>query len=247
MDMKNKSVTFNTITGTLLAALTLVFCAVTQASSHPHEPTPQVSVSAVGEVDAIPDIAIIHGQVITIAKTAEQALNEAQIQRGSVIKFVLTGLGVKKEDLQAAQVLVAPEWNYPRNKPRELKGYKAQAKFTVKLRDLDVLSTLYSGLAKAGVNDLRPASFDFSNRDELELEAISAAVEKAKKKAKAALSPLGDKVGKAVSVNVNTHWQRPPVLHARMAMSAEADASKASVNVGNHTITANVNVSFTIK
>lgn len=206
-----------------------------------------VSVSATGSVEATPDIAIMKGRIVEEHKLAEQALSSAQIKLDKVIKYLLEQ-GVAEEDIQAAQVLINHKWFYPRNKPKELVGFEALANFTAKIRSIHLLSSVYSGLIDAGATEIEPTRFDFSNRDELELKAISSAVVIARKKAQAGLTPLGNKVGDLLNLNINTNWQQPVMYRQERAamMSVQMD-SQPELNVGNHTLQTSVNATFAVK
>ncbi|WP_439135030.1 SIMPL domain-containing protein [Pseudomaricurvus sp.] len=235
------------------SAVTLLCCVLSiglyAASAQAEDQTPQVSSSATGVIEATPDIAIMNGKVMVQEETPEKAVSEARIKLDNVIRYIKSE-GVKAEDLQAAQVLVNPIWHYQKDKPRQLTGYQAYADFTAKVRDVRKLSALYGGLIKAGVTELNPTSFDFSLREDLELQAISKAVELAKKKAEAGLKPLGQQVGDVLSMNVDTRWQQPPMYKtSRMVMSAEADMVGAApeVNIGNQAIQATISVTFEVK
>lgn len=208
---------------------------------------PQVSSSGLGVIEAQPDIAIISGRVTVQQDTPEEAVEVARDKLDRIIK-ALSKKGIASQDLQAAEVLVNPQYHYPRNKPRELSGYQASANFSAKLRELTKLSELYGVLFKAGATQLEPTRFDFSHRDELELQAITKAVEIAKRKAQAGLKPLGQKVGDVLLLNVDTRWHQPPMYKgARMAMMSEAADAAPQVNVGDRRIEATVSATFAIR
>jgi len=205
----------------------------------------QVSVSANGEIAALPDIALVQGRIVSQEKTAKQALLIAQEKLSDLIDFAVAQ-GLVSEDVHAAQVQVSPQWHYPKNKPRQISGYQGHAEFTITLRELALLSSLYGGLVDAGANDLRPTQFEFSEREALELQAITQAVSRAQRKANAALMPLQEKTGEVLSINVDTQWHRPQPRLMRMEMASDAKGAAPKVNVGKQTITANVSVSFAI-
>lgn len=228
----------NTRTLALLACL-LCFSAGSQAGER------QVSVSASGEIAALPDIAIVQGRIVSQEKTAKRALLSAQEKLSRLIDYAVAN-GLTTEDVHAAQVQVSPQWHYPKNKPRQISGYQGHAEFTITLRELAALSSLYTGLVEAGANDLRPTTFEFSERESLELKAIAQAVAKAQRKATAALKPLQEEVAEVISVNVDTQWHRPQPRLMRMEMASDAKSAAPKVNVGKQTITANVSVVFAI-
>ena len=208
---------------------------------------PQVSSSGLGVIEAQPDIAIVSGRITVQQDTPEEAVDVARSKLDRIIK-ALKHSGIHSQDLQAAEVLVNPQYHYPRNQPRELSGYQASANFSAKLRELAKLSELYGVLFKAGATELQPTQFDFSNRDDLELQAITKAVEIAKRKAQAGLKPLDQKVGDVLMLNVDTRWHQPPMYKGtRMAMMSEAADTGPQVNVGDRRIEATVSATFAIR
>lgn len=227
--------------------LILVVCASLSPVSLAAEPR-LVSTSANGEVEATPDIAIVQGRVVEERQDADEAVRLVQKKLDGLIGY-LQGRNIATADIRAAQILVDPKWHYPRNQPRQLTGYEARGEFTVKVRNVALLARLFGGLVDAGASELQPTRFDFSNREELELQAIAEAVRQARAKAVAALAPLGATVGDIHNLGVNTQWQQPPVMRhdgaALMSMAKAADAAP-QINIGNHTISANVNASFRI-
>lgn len=228
------------------ALMAAVFVFLPTATSHAAD-RPQVSSSAQGVIEAQPDIAMVSGRVTVQQTTPDEAVGSARDKLDRIIK-ALKKSGIEPKDLQAAQVLVNPQYHYPRDKPRQLSGYQASASFTAKLRDITRLSSLYGVLFKAGATELQPTQFDFSDREALELQAISKAVEFAKRKAQAGVKPLGQEVGDVLVLNVDTRWHQPPMYKgARMAMMSEADSSGPQVNVGDRKIEATVSATFAIE
>jgi uncharacterized protein YggE len=205
-----------------------------------------VSTSAVGEIESLPDIVLVSGRVSVIEKNAERAISKAQQSLDSVIKFI-ESQKIPAKDLQAASIMVQPQWYYSRNQPREITGYQAYAPFKLRLQQIEKLSSLYSGLPDAGANELNKIEFDFSDRQALELKAIEKAVKLAKQKAHVAASALDQSIGKALRIRIDTRWNQPVMPQMRMAMKAEADAAPPRVNVGNHKLSATVNVDFELK
>lgn len=225
-----------------VAALVVVPTAATYAMDDP-----QVSSSGSGVVEAQPDTAIVNGHITIQRDTPEEAVNSAREKLDQVIK-ALAKIGIDSRDIQAAQVLVNPQYRYQRDKPRQLSGYQGRANFSAKLRDLEKLSHLYGVVFKAGATELQPTQFEFSNRDDLELQAIAKAVAKAKRKAEASLKPLGQKIGQVLLLNVDTRWHQPPMYKgARMSMMTEAADAAPQVNVGDRKIEATVSATFSIR
>lgn len=234
--------------GMKIFMLSLICISSVACADGRNSPVPTVSSSGSGEVNAQPDEAMLSGDVVTEAPSADEAMTQVRKQLDKLIKKVLAQ-GIDSKDLQAAQVVVNPQWHYPRDKPRQLAGYQAKASFQIRLRQLDDLPSIYSVLADAGVTQLSPVSFQFSDRESLELKAIAKAVENARRKAQAGLTPLGQKVGDLQSLNINTQWQSPPIMRSssKMMLSDSAMESAPAVNVGEQSVTATVQTEFHVR
>lgn len=231
---------------TLFCLALLAGCGQAEPTGSTHSVT--VASSGTGKVSAEPDMAMIGGDIVVQSDSADKAMNDVRRKLDKLISKV-RAQGVEDKYIQAAQVRVSPRWQYNRNEPRSLAGFEGRASFQIRLLELDKLPSLYSVLAQAGVNDLRPATFDFSDRDTLELKAIALAVENARLKATAGLKPLGNSVGGLVSMSIDTNWQRPQVMQVRSAMMASdgAQESQPQVNVGEQTVSSTVQVVFSVK
>lgn len=236
----------NKVLMAIMLLLTVTACGQSSSAiGASDKPVPIVSVSATGEINASPDMAVITGRVSIQAETSSDAMEQARKQLEGVIRYV-EQQGIDMKDLHAAQILVRPEWHYPKKKPRLITGYLATGSFKLKLKDNAKLSQLYGGLVDAGANQVDAVSFEFSNYDDLELQAIARAVEKAKRKAQAGLTPVGQKVGAVKSLSINTHSQPRPMLRMA-AVAMESSASSPVVNVGEQTIKSTVSVDFFIQ
>jgi uncharacterized protein YggE len=209
-------------------------------------PSNIVSSNAVGEIESVPDIVIVSGRVSAVENNAERAITLAQDNLDSLIRLV-KNQKIPSSNLQAASVMVQPQWRYPKNKAREITGYQAYSPFTIRLHQIEKLSSLYVGLSGVGISEINQISFDFSDRQELELKAIKKAVVIAQNKAQAAASAVGQQIGSAKNIQINTRWNQPVMSRARTAMMAESDAVAPQINVGSHKLSATVQVDFELK
>ena len=229
------------LSGFLFANLLLLV-----ACSDGNPPTERtINTSATGSATATPDQASFSASIEAEHADAGQAMVEAQRNLDRVVQ-ALTKLDLPKEDYQAAEITINPTWEYPRSKPRKLVGYSASARFSVVLKDLKKLPSIYSAMSQLGVTGLSAPVFGYSNKQQLENEAIANAVEISRQKATAALRPLGNKPGDVVRLDVNTQWRQPAVFKAER-MSVMADAQEPAVHVGEHTISASVSVVFEVQ
>ncbi|WP_139379788.1 SIMPL domain-containing protein, partial [Zoogloea sp. LCSB751] len=66
----------------------------------------------------------------------------------------LESLGIKRSDVEAGNLVISPEYQYPQNKQPEMVGYRAQRQLAVKLYQLDKLSQLMDTALKAGLESV---------------------------------------------------------------------------------------------
>ena len=91
---------------------------------------------------------------VSVTALEKQGIKAKQQVDGKVAAFFgqLEGLGIKRSDVEAGNLVISPEYQYPQNKKPELVGYRAQRQLAVKLYQLDKLSELMDTALKAGWN-----------------------------------------------------------------------------------------------
>jgi uncharacterized protein YggE len=164
-----------------------------------------ISVSAVGEVYARPDLALISFSVVSEEKTAADALAKNSESMNKIIEF-LKNSGIEDKDLKTTTFRINPryEWHkteippYPEGK-RVLVGYEVTQSLQVKIRDMSKIGNLIEGATNAGVNKVGSLEFTFDDEDEFKKQAREIAIDKAKSKAKELAQQLGVVLGRITS------------------------------------------------
>jgi uncharacterized protein YggE len=105
------------------------------------------------------------------------------------------------------------------------------------------------GLVETGINNINNVEFKSSKLEIHKSEARKLAVQNAKLKAADFVSGLGQKVGKAFTINDNSPVDYPQPRYAAMAMKMADSAfgSNETLAVGEIEVTANVSVSFILE
>ena len=135
------------------------------------------------------------------------------------------------------------------------KKYFLRSKEVLKSKQFSLLvyDGLTAGKVMAALEDLDIANTylektEYSKMDELELELKSRAVKKAKKKADALTSPLGQKVGMAIHIVDNSQPYYPRYNQPRMEMKAMAmdvaEAEPLDIGFEKIRVESTVNVKF---
>lgn len=154
-------------------------------------------------------------------------------------------MNIPTADFKTKQVALNPQYDYEKKKT----SYNATQTVEIVLKDLSKYDELMEGLVQQGINRLDRVSFETSKLVQLQSEARKLAMKDAKVKAEDYVSVLGQKVGKAYTINDNTQVNYPRPMYAAMK-SASMDAAESSnetLAIGEIEVTANVSVSFVLE
>ena len=170
------------------------------------------SVSAEGEVVAIPDVAQFTFQVITQGGADIADLQTQNVEKtNNAIAFVKSQ-GVEGKDIKTQNFSLDPRYQYYNCSPRplgektevcpppEIVGYTITQTVQVKVRDFTTIGTIISGVVENGANSVSQLSFVIDNPDGEESKARAQAIEKAREKAKAVAKAGGFSVGRLLSI-----------------------------------------------
>ncbi|MBY6115821.1 SIMPL domain-containing protein [Mameliella alba] len=155
----------------------------------------RLTVSGEARVAAVPDMATISLGATGRGKTAVEAMNATS---GAVdaILATLRDLGIEARDIQTTQLRVGEQTRWDRERNEDIFiGYAASNTVRVRVRDLDGIGALLSGVLDDGANQLQSLSFGLQDpravEDEARRRAVADAMAKAKLYAEAAGVPLG--------------------------------------------------------
>lgn len=139
-----------------------------------------------------PDVVIIKFSV----KRLEPKTNVAFDLANDAVKNIQAYLKkIPDIDVNISRVTLRQHTVY-QNGVHEFRGYQAQVSFAVILRDLSVLETLLNGVIEAGANQVDSINFQTTRlkglRAQARIQAVEAAIEKAKVYCSAANKQLGE-------------------------------------------------------
>jgi len=206
-----------------------------------------ITISGKGSIFATPDIGQVVISVVREQKTASDAQREATTAANKVIEFV-ESKGVKKEDIKT-DYSIYPKYNYTQDRGQVLTGYEVRQSITVKIRDLDSISGILSGVVERGANEVGNLSFTIDNPDALKAEARVKAIKDAKEKAEALSKELGVRLGRIINFNESEGGIPPPIFYeARsLGIGGAAPAPSPVINPGENEIISNVSVTYEIR
>ncbi|MCG0277697.1 MAG: SIMPL domain-containing protein, partial [Thermanaeromonas sp.] len=155
-----------------------------------------ITVSGIGKVWAVPDIAEITVGVVTRGLTASQAQEENSRIMHAVIQK-LKEAGIEDVDLKTGELSLFPEYAPSPEKeevPR-IVAYRATSSLIVTVKPVQKAGQVVDAALAAGANQVHGLRFLVSSARELELEALSLAVQDARRKGEVVAQALGVKLG----------------------------------------------------
>ncbi|MEV3839505.1 SIMPL domain-containing protein [Aeromonas dhakensis] len=209
---------------------------------------PHLVVSGYAEQKAEPDMLTLN---VSVTALERQGIKAKQQVDGKVAAFFgqLEGLGIKRSDVEAGNLVISPEYQYPQNKKPELVGYRAQRQLAVKLYQLDKLSELMDTALKAGLESVSQIEYGLKTPQAMKEQARLGAVEDARSKAESLAKAFGMKLGKVYSVEYRNNTPMPIYSRAlkAAAMSPAADMMENSYQQQQISITDNVEAVFLLE
>ncbi|KUE79953.1 SIMPL domain-containing protein [Aeromonas schubertii] len=180
-----------------------------------------VSVSGVAERKVEPDMATLSVSVTALQKDGLKAKQQVDAKVAAFFGK-LEGLGIKRSDVDAGNLVVSPEYQYAPEKKPQLLGYRAQRQLSVRLYQLEKLSQLMETALGAGLETVSQIEYGLKDAKEEKEKVRLAAVEDAKAKAQSLANGFGAKLGKIYAVEYDA--QQPAPVYGRnykmMAMAA---------------------------
>lgn len=183
-----------------------------------------ITVTGQGNVDAVPDVAMLSIAVTREARMADEAL-AATSQAMAAVFARFEDAGIEARDIQTQGLSVQPRWSRPNNDSQaapRVTGFVARNGVRVRIRDLAALGALLNDVVADGANTLERMQFGLADPEAALAEARTDAVKDGLAKAAQMADAAGLALGPVQSMTELTATPRAPV----MAMaSARADES----------------------
>ncbi len=239
----------------LLYATLLVLPAFpARAIAEDDTPHPSISVSGVGRISAVPDLAEISVGVQTLRPTAQAALS-ANTELMVALMATLEQAGIAKKDIQTSNMSVSPQYSQPRpprpgvaqadNEPPQIVGYQVSNTVTLTIRQIDKLGAMLDAVVKAGANQVYGIQFKVDKPEALLDQARAAAVADARRKAELLAKEAGVILGPVRQINESSAEMPRPMFAGRaMAMAA---AAPVPISAGEQELSVSLSVLFDIR
>lgn len=176
-----------------LAVAALVPCALLAGCQTPlpsasggaaREAVPLIVVGGAGEVMVKPDIAYVTVGVTSAAKEAATAVSQNATKTAAVLA-ALKRSGIAEDDLQTANYNLQADYRYTRD-AQIFKGYSVSNSVRVTVRKIADTGAVLDAATQSGANRVNRVSFDISDTQKAQAEALEKAIADATAQAKAA-------------------------------------------------------------
>ncbi|MEM7730685.1 MAG: SIMPL domain-containing protein [Pseudomonadota bacterium] len=205
-----------------------------------------IHATATATADAIPDRVSVSAGVQSNAPTAREAMQlNAEVMRG--VFAALAENGIEQRDISTSYLNLNPRYDYEQrsNGQPRLVGYQASNQVTVTTRDLDGSGQLIDAMINAGVNTINGVNFQVSEPDAAQASARTAAIEKAKIKARMMAQAAGVKLGRLLSMREGS--SPGPIAYDEIVVTGARNMSAAPpLAPGQREIGSTVTLSYAI-
>ena len=202
-----------------------------------------ITVTGEGQVDAVPDMAVISLGVTHEAKEAKVAMTATSQDVARVLER-LSAMGIEPRDLQTSRFSLNPVWdnrNSSTGQPPRITGFSASNAVTVRLRDMAALGSILDDVISEGANHFNGLQLSLQESKPLKDEARGLAVADAMERAALFAQAAGVTLGPVQSISENGGGGRPVM----MEMSAMRHGG-APIAAGEVTVSASVTMVFLI-
>ena len=201
-----------------------------------------VSVSASGQVSAVPDLATISAGVLTEGDTARDALSRNNVAMARLIDG-LKAAGIATKDIQTTNLNVSPRYTQAKEgRPATVSGYSVSNQVRITVRDIKKLGDLLDQAITLGANQMNRIAYEVSNAETLKDEARKLAMENARRRAQLYATAAGAQLGPVLRISENVTESGPMLPKAgRMAMQS------VPVEVGTEALEVEVHVTYALR
>ncbi|MCF4102633.1 SIMPL domain-containing protein [Gillisia sp. M10.2A] len=205
-------------------------------------PPPTVNVTGEGIVKVAPDQVTIKSRIEHEGKDVQEVKRKNDNTVNSIIKY-LKSQGIAEKNIQTDYLNLNKNYNYN----DKTYSYVANQAISIKLEDLKNYEKIMSGLLEAGLNRIDGIQFKSSEMEKHKTEARRKAVLNAKRKALEYVNPLGQNIGKAVSISEIETSNYQPVYRMEMMKASDAGGSQETIAPGELEVSVKVNIGFLLE
>lgn len=230
------------------AAFSLAICLTPAAlaQQQQREPPPLITVTGDAEVRVVPDEVVFDLTVQTLNRDLRLAKTQTDERLKKTLELTRK-YKIAPADVQTDYVRLEPRYR-GNDETRTLVGYSVRKDLVFTLRDASQAEELLSEVIEAGITRINSINFRSSQLRKHRDQARALAVKAAQEKATALAAEIGQKIGRAYSIE-----EESPGANLRAGMmnqnafavdGAEASASEGTLALGQIKVNARVTVRF---
>ena len=192
-------------------------------------------------LEVTPDVARVSIGVSTQASTPGTAREQNSVAVNATLA-ALAELGIEEKDIQTSNINL---WNrYDSNS--NIIGYRMSTDLTIYVREIEKAGEVVDAAIAAGSNELNGVEYLVSNQDELYNQALTEAIDLARKKAEALAAAAGKTLGEVKQVDETSRAVATVQEYATNADTGSDSVRSKSTTIrpGSTTISAEVQVIF---
>ena len=246
MSIMNKKVLFLVLSATLLSFSNNSYANICSEAG-------LIEVNGHGQVEAIPDLAVLSYSAKNEEKNAKDAREKTEKQITKLYESAQKS-GFKKEHIVSSTISLYPRYSYTNEGKRVFEGYVATRDITFKVADFSLIEKLTTAAVDAGITEINGFEYTIKDTKKLEDEANQKAINDAKNKASVLAKGFGVKIKKACSLkftnsnNVSSYrLQSRMAKVATLAVANDENDSNTEYSPEKITFSSDVYASFAIK
>lgn len=227
----------------VMALLVLCFSVIGYSTSYAYNGDAEhITVSGAAEQEVAPDIAYVYISIYGRGESADNAASSAAAKTAAVKKALL-GLNITSDKFESVNYYLSPVYN--KNK---VTGYQANNNLKISVNDLSKVGSVIDKAAAAGVDAVNNIEFSVSNKELLQRQLLSAAVENARQHAAVVANAGNRNLGRMIAVNVNNSYNNVGRMYNSVMLKSEAAADTATViKAKNIKVSASVEVTYALQ
>jgi uncharacterized protein YggE len=234
----------------LLSTILVALCAVSYAMAQQKTEMPLVTVTGESEVRAVPDEVVFDVTVQTINRDLKIAKAQTDERVKTMIEL-LRKYKVAPEDMQTDYIKLEPRYRRA-SEMRTFLGYSVRKDLVFTLRDVTQAENLLSEVMTSGITSINSINFRTSQLRKYKDQARALAIRAAREKASALASEIGQKIGKAYSIEEESPTRdnmSQNSFTANITRSSDGDSTETegTLALGQITINARVTVRFILE
>jgi uncharacterized protein YggE len=229
-----------------VAALLLLSLSPARPAAADDKPEPRlITVTGDAEVLVVPDEVVFDLTVQNVNREMRLAKSQTDEQLKKVLELTRR-YRVDPKDVQTDYIKLEPRYR-GNDESRTFIGYSVRKDLVFTLRDVSRAEELLSEVMESGITRVNGVRFQTSQMRKYRDQARALAIRAAQEKAAALTAEIGQKIGKAYSIEEETPGGNPyaNVSQNSLAMSGgDAASSEGTLSLGQIKVTARVTVRF---